>query len=175
MKKIFSITVISLLLSGCLNSVTLPNSNTSNTASEFNQNSLLTEEETNTIRLGYAIAFVCINTEPKQQADKWDKSDSLLNALNESERAKLRGGIMVDVMTPYLVKNQIPVTPDNWKRLFNAFKQDKKLFDGVLAVAKEALPTYGFGSDCSSSTLSSSSTLNNVKQVVKNIMVTKNR
>ena len=120
MKKIFSITVISLLLSGCLNSVTLPNSNTSNTASEFNQNSLLTEEETNTIRLGYAIAFVCINTEPKQQADKWDKSmskfDSLLNALNESERAKLRGGIMVDVMTPYLVKKQIPVTPDNWKR-----------------------------------------------------------
>ena len=76
---------------------------------------------------------------------------------------------MVDVMTPYLVKNQIPVTPDNWKRLFNASKQDKKLFDGVLAVAKEALPTYGFGSDCSSSTL------NNVKQVVKNIMVTKNR
>ena len=173
MKKIFSITVISLLLSGCLNSVTLPNSNTSNTASEFNQNSLLTEEETNTIRLGYAIAFVCINTEPKQQADKWDKSmrkvDSLFSILNESERAKLFGGVAVDVMTPYLFKNKIPVTPDNWKRLFNASQQDKKLFDGVLAVAKEALPTYGFGSDCSSSTL------NNVKQVVKNIMVTKSR
>lgn len=164
MKKLLSITAISLLLSGCLNSISLPNSNIQNTMA---QDSSLTEKEKNIIHRALAVSWICTQTSSRQQADKWQKaSDSLFS---ESEKIDQAAHIIFVTILPYLHKNQIPATPNNVSRLLDAVRQDKKLSDEVFTVAKEALPAYGFGSDCSSSTL------NNVKKTVKNIMATKSR
>lgn len=56
MKKLLSITAISLLLSGCFSSVNLSNSNTSANANEINK---LSNQDVNSIAFLYAQTFVC--------------------------------------------------------------------------------------------------------------------
>lgn len=124
MKKLLSITAISLLLSGCLNSVSLPNSN------GYSFSSIqLSPDEIRGVGLYLSIARACIDSGAKT-AKQWEYLLSYVGDFSKQLDRELQRKIF-DAITgyygTYMKEKHIPRTEDNFEKLFNRRLSDKKL------------------------------------------------
>lgn len=137
MKKLFSITAISLLLSGCLNSVNLPNSNS------YSSNIQLSPDEISFLGLHSAIAKACIDSKAKT-AKQWESLFSNLVAFSQQLDRKSNSEvfrIVPNYYGVYMTEKHIPLTGDNLTKITAQVRTDKKLaYDVARTFLKQSPP-----------------------------------
>lgn len=135
MKKLLSITAISLLLSGCLNSVSLPNSN------GYSSSSIqLSSSELRDVATYLSVARACIDTGAKT-AKQWEylfnNVGDFSKQLDRKSQNEIFHGISGYYGT-YMKEKHIPLTEDNFKKIFQRALSDKKLaYDVAQTVLKQ--------------------------------------
>ncbi|PRJ66593.1 hypothetical protein BV154_003730 [Haemophilus influenzae] len=138
MKKLLSITAISLLLSGCFSSVDLPNSN-----SYSSPNIQLSSNESGFLGTHLAIARACIDSRAKS-AKQWESLLSNLSAFSQQLDRKLNSELFRLVLNYYVIymtEKHIPLTDDNLTKITTQVGSDKKLaYDVARTFLKQSLP-----------------------------------
>ncbi|HHF7319743.1 hypothetical protein BV195_00992 [Haemophilus influenzae] len=138
MKKLLSITAISLLLSGCFSSVDLPNSN-----SYSSPNIQLSSNESGFLGTHLAIARACIDSRAKS-AKQWESLLSNLSAFSQQLDRKLNSELFRLVLNYYVIymtEKHIPLTDDNLTKITTQVGSDKKLaYDVARTFLKQSPP-----------------------------------
>ena len=138
MKKLLSITAISLLLSGCLNSVSLPNSN-----NYSSYNIQLSPDEISFLGLNLVIAKACIDSRAKS-AKQWESLFSNLGAFSQQLDRKSNSEVFRLVFNyygAYMTEKHIPLTGDNLTKISTQAGSDKKLaYDVARTFLKQSPP-----------------------------------
>lgn len=135
MKKLLSITAISLLLSGCFSSVDLPNSN-----SYSSPNIQLSSNESGFLGTHLAIASACIGSRAKT-ADKWSdlKKDfaAFVQQIDDNSRESVISRF-ANYFSFYMKERHIPLTVENAIQLSQHTVTDRKLdYDIAQAFLKQ--------------------------------------
>ncbi|HHF1770497.1 TPA: hypothetical protein ACPJIH_000424 [Haemophilus influenzae] len=138
MKKLLSITAISLLLSGCFSSVDLPNSN-----SYSSPNIQLSSNESGFLGTHLAIAKACIDSRAKS-AKQWESLFSNLGAFSQQLDRKSNSEVFRLVFNYYgiyMTEKHIPLTEDNLIKIITQAGSDKKLaYDVARTFLKQSPP-----------------------------------
>ena len=138
MKKLLSITAISLLLSGCFSSVDLPNSN-----SYSSPNIQLSSNESDFLGTHLAIAKACIDSRAKL-AKQWESLFSNLGAFSQQLDRKSNSEVFRLVFNyygAYMTEKHIPLTGDNLTKIITQAGSDKKLaYDVARTFLKQSPP-----------------------------------
>ena len=162
MKKLLSITAISLLLSGCFSSVDLPNSN-----SYSSPNIQLSLNESRFLGTHLAIAKACIDSRAKS-AKQWESLFSNLSAFSRQLDRKLNSEVFHLVFNYYgiyMTEKHIPLTEDNLIKIITQAGSDKKLaYDVARTFLKQSPPGTN---PCS--------TVNEVEVAFKQLVASKTR
>ncbi|MCT8823633.1 hypothetical protein Q7526_08925 [Glaesserella parasuis] len=142
MKKLFSAIAISFVLSGCMNNVSLPNANTPMQPS--NQTNIKIEVMKEWAR-NVAVLYLCGFHHPKEGI-VWNNLAEQLNSLalkyynEEPEHSAMKTFVLGNLLTPYMIENNISLTANSYTELQQKAKQDKNLENKVTQAALKVVP-----------------------------------
>lgn len=143
MKKLLSITAISLLLSGCFSSVNLSNSNTSANANGINK---LSNQDVNSIAFLYAQTFVCSNGSAKKSPE-WNnfrqEMEQYFSQLNNQDASLISIAFVTRVSVDYFRENNIPITPHKMGQFYPIFLPNDKIKLDVVRSTMKVMTSDG--------------------------------
>lgn len=129
MKKLLSAIAISFVLSGCMNNVSLPNTNMQGAQSN--------SSELDFLGVHLSAAEICKHVNPKMEK-RWTKHQENLSKIaksyNQQDRERMVWASIKTLAGAYAIKNNIPMTGENLYKIAN----DKSL---EKAMIKEAIIT----------------------------------
>ena len=148
MKKLLPVMAIALFISGCENSVNLPNTNMSNVISQPQQTAQFTENDLKEIGLAVVVSGTYRETCSPKVANKWKKFmderlQSILHNLNNAEKEYVKTYSMGQLIRPYMMENNIPLSGDNGVKLISMVKSDSKLSKAVINASKKNVDAGG--------------------------------
>lgn len=130
MKKLLSAITISFVLSGCMNNISLPNTNIQEVVSN--------SDELNYLGFVLGTADVCKHVNPKMEK-KWDryieKALKIANSYNKNDKEYILASSVSRVASPYMRKNNIPLTLENFENIYKQQFQDKYLKKAIYKAA----------------------------------------